>query len=512
MLPGAITGQRFAESLIRRTDHFDVDITRDITPTEGWIGHVSTGVWPAFAGNTAQFDRIHRVYPDLSGAWNTITHGSCLNDACDPTEQKIGMGYTQEEYSIQTKSYGTDLFCFDQSVTADRAKEQYDGLVKTLRDATNIILSDRYRREALRIASNKVCLRSGLPAFAYTLSADEMTLTPNYMPTSLQTIKAMMRQVQPLLMAGALNADPAMPPMFEYVTDIETGQRLREGNEELQDKWRFTDFVRGGNLYKYGITDSIGNFGFRYDPFPMRFLINGSTLVRVMPYTNVASSTSSGIIGSGGIRGNVNQKYIDAPVQLDFIWNRYAMKTLTREMRPINSQMPFLTRDMAGKWQFGMDNLGADSRGHPIENVRRNKGKFFADFANGTKPVRPEWVVAFLVQRQRAVFEVEEPTDTDRATYAAQDYTSDNEACSYEVTLEHGSISDITIGASTILCNGVNISHPASGTLADQAAVVAWLTANLSELGTWEATDTDEITLTGALCSTVSIPALPAAS
>src|SRR6266516_4224403 len=133
---------------------------------------------------------------------------------------------------------------------------------------------------------------------------------------------------------GALGAVPDMPPIFELVTDLETSHRLREGNPALTNNFRFTDFVQGGALFKYGITDSIGNFGIRLDPFPLRYLItNDNKLRRVLPYTNVAAS---GGYGGSGIKGNVNQDYIDAPAQVDFIWNRMAMRSLVRDTMEIN--------------------------------------------------------------------------------------------------------------------------------------------------------------------------------
>lgn len=498
----AISCKKFTDFLIRRNEHFDLDIIKDVRPTDGWIGHVSSGPWPAGTGVTHQFDRLHGTFPDLSQPWTDMTAGNCLGTPCDPTEQKIGFGYTQESYALQTKSYGTDLFCFDLIMSADRAKEQFSALLTSLRESTSIIYSDRLKNEALRIAKRKMLLALNLPAFTYTVSADGMTITPSALPTSRLTVPALMRQYQPLILEGAGGSMPEAAQMLELVTDEETAWRLVQGNPELRDMYRFSDFSQGGKLYKYGVTDAIGNYAIRVDRFPLRFLINGATLVRVLPFTNIAAS---GGFGGSGIRQDINEAYLNAPVQVDFIWNRGAMRSMTRTPDSVNPMMPFAKRDFAGKWQFVMDNLGADSNGCVIENSRRNKGKFIADFANGTKAEHPEWVIAFLSLRDRPKFVVE-IADFTAATYAAQDYTSDNDVCTFVLDLVHGAISNITIAASSITCNGVNISHPLSGTLADQAAVVVWLNANVGELGVWSAFDATTIRLTGSVCSSVTVP------
>ena len=384
------------------------------------------------------------------------------------------------------------------------AKEQFAGLISSLKDCSNIIVSDRLRNEALRMAGGKTLLAANLPAFTYTIDATGMLLTPSALPTSVLTVPALQRQVTPLMLNGAIGSVPDMPPIFELVTDLETSHRLREGNPDLTNAYRFTDFVKGGNLFKYGITDAIGNFGIRIDPFPLRFTItNANKLRRILPYTNVPAS---GGYGGSGIKAPVNNDYIDAPVQVDFIWNRMAMVSKVRDTMDINPAMPFAKRDFAGKWQFVMDNLGADANGCVIENSRRNKGKFIADFAFGTKDERPEWVIAFLTLRDRAKFTVVAPLFT-AAADGAQEYGSANDPCEFVITVDTGAVATSDIAAGSITCNGVNIAHPAANDLADQAALIVWLNANLSELGVWTAgEDATHVVLTGQVCSEVEIP------
>ncbi len=494
-----ITCNMFADFLIRRTEHLDEELIKDITPVDGWIGHVSTGKFDAYDGVTHTFDRMNRVFPDLSGCWENVTVTSCGGTPCNPNETKIGFGSTRDSYTLQTKSWSSDLFCFDLVMSADKAKEQFANYISTLKQATSFIMSDRLRKEALRIAGKKIVASAGLTEFTFTTNEDCTEIVPTALPTSKTTIQMLMRQLEPLKLNGYFGANPGIPNIAEYVTDMINGYTLVQGNAALVSAFRHSDFMVGGDLYKYGMTNSIGNFGFRYDPYPMRFQLlgDGVTLQEVKPYTNVAATS--------GIKGVPNDAYINARYQVDFIWNRMAMKSLTLESSPVNPAMPFAARDFAGKWQFVLDNLGADANGCVIENKRRNKGMFIADFRNATKAEHPEWVVAILTLRELACV-VDVAPCSDDPGYVTQDYSSANDTCDNPV-LEFdlsANTAPYVIAADSITCNGVPIDHPANAGSVSLAALVIWLNTNVSILGTWAETATG-VSLSGSSCNSVEL-------
>jgi len=505
----SISCKKFTDYLIRRAEHFDSDIIRDITPTQGWVGHVSTGMFPAGDGVTRQFDKFHRVQPDLSGEWTDMTAGNCIGTPCDPEETEICFGYTQEEYRLQEKSYKTQLFCFDLILSADRAKEQFGHLVGVLRDATSIIMSDRMRVEAFRIAGRHL-VPFGATAnepFTYVSTGNLITMTPNVVPTGILTVENLQRLVQPLILEGYGGTNPLPAQMFELVTDFETAWNLREGNTNLTNSFQFTDFAQGGKLYKYGITDAVGNFGIRIDPSPIRFLNDNGVLHRVFPYENQAAA---GGYGGAGIQGVVNQDYIDAPIQVDIIWHRMAMKSMVRDTMQINPMMPFAQRDFGGKWQFVMDNLGADSTGCVIENKRRNKGMFIADFALSTKPERPEWAVAFLSLRQPGCpAKVEVCEEFVAASYSEQNYSSACEPCEEPINLgvwlcEAGDT--MTVESNSATCNGALVAHEGTSGIASVSAYVQWLNDTFGDLGVFTLNEDDEIVFTSRICFTFTLP------
>lgn len=491
--------KRFTDFLIRHQPHFDDDIINTLLPTtSGWIGHVPTGAWPAGTEVEHTFDRTTRMFPDLSGCWEDVEGGSCLGTPCDPNEKFIGWGTNRLTYRLQSRSYRTQLLCFDQIQTAAKAKEQFAEIISGLRQSTVFIVTDRHQRDAVTLADNRVVADDSGTATTWTPSADCMTITVDAMPTSLLRVNDLQRWVRPLRMAGYLGINPeGSPGMYELVTDDETAWRLREGNPDLAPYVRLDNFIKGGALFKFGISDVVGNFMVRFEALPLRFqIVNDTTLRRVMPYTKEAATS--------GINMAVNQDYINARVQVSFIYHRMGFRSLVRESSQINPAMPFGARKWNGQWQFGMDNLGADASGCVINNVRRNKGYFFNDFQFATRPEHTEFLVAILHLVEQPCLVVQEPCSDDPG-YSEQDYTSDNDTCetqdiSFTPTPDGGPFS---IAANTITCNGVPIVHDAvSG--ATVAALATDLQSKVSILGTWTA-DGDEVVLSGTPCNSVGI-------
>ena len=310
-------------------------------------------------------------------------------------------------------------------------------------------------------------------------------------------------------------------PMLELVTAMDEIWNLVEGNPELSDHWRFEDFGdAAAKFYKYGWTGKVGNYGLRDDSYSLRFNIisqdgnGGGVLQIVYPYTNVAATE--------GIKEAINPDYDLAPVQLDFIWHRMAMTSLVRDTTQINAEMPFASRDFGGKWQFAMDNLTCGTMtvvdsvtGQTIQvpiavnNERRNKGKFIADFSFATKAEHPEFAEAFFVLREQACI-VDIPTCSTPPYPLAQNYDSSNALCTTaSTTLTFvPSLNPLTntyeIPADRILCNSMPIFHAAITGTNTLAALVAQLNTLVGAMGVWAVSGTN-ITLTGTACQTVAL-------
>lgn len=424
-----IACEKFTSLWPRRSEHLDNEILRDITPTDSLIGSVETGQFRAEDGVSHTFNKFNRVFPDLSTAWSDVTVDSCIGTPCDPEEVKIGMGSTKDSYSLKTISYATELYCFDKIMSADFAKETAANMISNLTDATIIINSNRIINEYFRIASNKwVATTNGLLPFTFTETGDLINVTVSQMPTAALTANHLRNRVQYQLLSGATGKSvKGRPPVIEVLTDMDTIWDLEQGDQAKFANWRYTDFdLASKEYYEYGWTGRMGNFMLKATLFPMRFnFVPGtSVLKRVFPYTNIQATL--------GIKGQVNDAYINAPVQATFIWHMRAMMIRMANSISINSRMPFAARDFAGKWQFVMDNLtcGRDVNGNPIavNNSRRNKGMFISDFKYATQAQFPEYAEVILHLRAQACISSAVPCGINYA-YPTQSYSSANPPC-----------------------------------------------------------------------------------
>lgn len=511
----AIPCTKFTDYLIRKSEHLEDDIIKSMHPIDTWVGHVSTGRFPAHSGVEQTFDRFENVFPDLTGTWEDVTGASCVGTPCDPSVSKIGFGFTRDSFRLQRKSYGTDLFCFDQILSADKAKSQFAHILVTLRRASTIISSNRLRNEALRIAGKKWVLRENtMKPVTMTWDSTMTLLTVSALPTSKVTGAHLQRRVQPQIRQGALGAElnKSKAPMLEYVTSMDEIWGMSQGNPALISHWQFQDFGEAAaQFYKYGWTGKVGNFGLRDDTFQLRFNLktlngNGSAVLQlVFPYENVAATQ--------GIKEEVNDAYDNAPYKIDFIWHRDAMKSLVRDTSTINPEMPFASRDFAGKWRWAMHDLtcGLDVNGNPIavNNEWGNKGKFLAQFSLATKAEHPELAEAMLALREPAVIVDAAVSATDPG-YPVQNYSSANEPCpTVDVVLNFTPVAkdDGTyfVPSNTILCNGIPIIHEELTGSKSLAALVVELNTKLAPMGIW-AVAGSEVTLTGASCTYVNIP------
>jgi hypothetical protein len=384
-----------------------------------------------------------------------------------------------------------------------------------LRRASSLITSHRFRTEGLRIAKYKwACANNGLVPITATWDSTMTFLTVSALPTSKITARHLQRRVQPQIREGALSEDinRNVQPMLEFVTDMDEVWNMVEGNPELTDHWRFTDFTDAEKFHQYGWVGKLGNYGLRADWTALRFNVyqynsDGSVVLQlVFPYTNVSATE--------GLKESVNSDFDNARIQLDFIWHRKAMTSLVRDTTAINPEMPFAMRDFAGRWQFVMDNLtcGTDVNGNPIavDNSRRNKGKFIADWAYATQAEYPELAEAFFHLREPACI-VDVPPCASDPGYPSQSYGSANSLCpASNIVLTftpqlNTATNTYQIPRDGVYCNGLAILNPPIEAATIDLLVSA-LNTNLSAMGVWAKATATTITLTGAVCQSVVLP------
>lgn len=537
--PGYLAPCQFTQLLVDQQPYYDKMIIEDIRPEDGWILHVETGNWEAHTGTNRIQDRFNHVWPNVTKIWRPVVAGNCIGTPCDQTEHTITWGSSRISYFLEKQSWATGLLCWDQMLHVTHAKEQLAYIISDLlKPATSAINSNFLRKRAAGIAGQKWIANSTFGqttnAFVFnwvqTTDADgelaEIFMDCNANPNNVFKLVPQMLQsrFQPLCRVGYLGKQPFkdMPPNVELVADMDTVWELDRlggvqgvgGIPSIAANWRFTEWDNTSKYWKYGFNGTIGNFVTRADPFNLRFnyvgVVGGLFRYQViLPFLNIASS---GAGGGAGLKDIPNPAFDRAQFRFSYIWHRKAMRCLMADATPVNPEMPFSARNFAGQWQFVMDNLGQDSLGNPIENKRRNKGQFIADFEMGIQPEYTEFLeLIFHKCEPQCIPEVN--TCAPDPGYPTQHYSSADVPCPntsapYTLTFTpvlNGTNGDYEVEVDGIECEGVQVQHGAIQGTTTIADLVAQLNAVAPELGTWSVAGANTIQLVGT-CASVMIP------
>jgi hypothetical protein len=543
-----VSCSQFTQFLVDQQPNYDKYIIKDIRPADaGWMAHVTSGTFEAWSGTQHTRDRFNNVFPNITKVWEAVTSGSCLGTPCDLNEHLIGWGSTRLVYGLEKQSWGTQLLCYDQDMHITHAKEQFAYIIsKILKPATSFIQSNFLRKRGAQFVDNKYIANRNFatPAsnfvYAWVVAGangdEEIYIDTNCPPTSVfkLTPQMLQRLVDPLTRIGYLGENPygdKQPPMLQLVTDEQTkweldrlgGQQGVGGIPSVSGNWRFESWESASKYWTYGFSGQLGNFAVRVDPMQLRFnfvgLVAGNYRYQVViPYKNIPSG---GAGSAAGIKSVNNPDYDNAQFAFSYIWHPKIIECLVSEALPVNPEMPFAARNFGGKWQFVMDNLGADVNGCVIENKRRNKGQFIADFKQAIAPNYTEFGVLIWHKREPSCVIEIQPCNSDPG-YPAQTYASRNADCVDEhvgtspipgntvITFTPAlSVSTGTyiVEANSALCEGGPLQHgPISGATTLAALVVQLSQPGTLEVaGTWAVASATTITLTGP-CASFFLP------
>jgi hypothetical protein len=506
-----LSPQQFQNLLLTQLPVYSDMVLRDVRPADFLAAHINQGLWDAFSGVSQTQDRLRNVWPNVTKKWEAVTETSCTGAPCDPAEHEICWGWERLTYGQERQSWRSPMFCFDQAISATKAKETISYYVSdVLFPATKAISSDYVRKKSLELAGNKLLANATMSSFTGTWSSigdEELYYTPSAWPTSKLTPEMIKRQIPKMRNLGYFGKWSNAPffggydNFAELVTDDDTAWELDKlaTNQRLGDLWRFNMWQAGHEYFQYGMGGQIGNYMVHVDPFPLRFLRRADGRAqRVLPYKNEATTQ--------GIGSEVNDDYLNAQYQISFIWHRQAWTLLTQDLTQLHPTMPFLVRGLNGQWNFAIDNLGQDCEGNAIANYRRNKGFYYADFRYGAKPMYTEWMTAIFHLREPANAYIVAPCAADPG-YPTQAYTSACDGCdgpyTWDIADDSQEDGSFVLDANTVTCNDVLVANGAIDA-ANMAALVIALNADaaLGALGTWSGTGTT-LTLIDSTCRPV---------
>lgn len=544
---------QFGQFLVAQDPYFDEYIIRDIRPSDGWLAHVTTGTFDAFTSTVHTRDRFNSVYPNVTKAWDQTNAVGCLGTPCDKNRHVIGFGSTRLTYFLEEQSWRTPLLCFDQEMHITKAKEQWAYIISDiLKPTVSWVQSNFIRKRGAQLADTKYIANrnfgNGTSTFTYTWviaganQDEEQFIDTNAPPSQVfkLTPQMLQRLVEPLLAVGYLGKNPfseQTPPMLELVTGTQTLWEIdrlsaQQGSlgasgvagtqsPNIVGNWRFTEFEAASKYWRYGFSGTIGNYAVRVDPNGLRFnfvgVVAGNYRYQVvLPYKNIPSS---GAGGQAGLKSIANPDFYFAQYEFSYVWHARGIQLLTAESPSINSEMPFLRRNLAGQWRFAMHDLGSDQNGCVIENIDQNKGLFVNSFKQAVAPDHTEFLVLIFNKREPSCV-IEIGTCNADPGYPTQSYNSANTECADE----HSGTSPIPINttvtftpilntgtgtyliaANSVLCENAPVTHGAVSGISTVAALVAQLNVTLDFMGTFTVLNATQFQLTGP-CATVSIP------
>lgn len=532
-----ISCDKFTQWLVDQQPQYDELILADIRPTDSWVGNVATGTFESRLGVERRLDRFRHVWPNVTKQWLRTESAGCLGTPCDKTEHIVGWGSERIVYYLEEQSWATPLLCFDQLMHITHADEQFSYIIsKILRPATSAIMSNFLRKRLLQFAGQKLIANANLDPFTFEWTAvgdEEIYFDCSAAPTSVFKLVPQMLQVQfnPLMRLGYSGENPfkETAPYIELVTDIETCWELDKlggstgvgGTPSVSGNWRFTEWTAADAYWRYGFSGQIGNFMVRTDWAGLRFnyvgqsgaaVQNAANIYRyqvVLPYVN---QVTGGAGGQPGLGDTSNPAFDKAHFGISFITHKKAITALVADATPINPEMPFSARDFGGRWQFVLDNLGADPNGCVIENKRRNKGQFIGDFKLAIRPEYTEFALAFFHKREPlCVPEVN--TCSPDPGYPHQTYQSDPGGCPVDTTTF--AITPVTEAATgfyhvlqnSVLCSGALLDNGELNGTSTLSALAAQFNADavLSQIGTWSVSGSN-LQVTTAQCTELVVP------
>lgn len=411
------------------------EFVKDLLPRDvPFLSLYENKVWDSFTGDTHTWDRIHVAMPNDAGDWEQMDATACAMAICDPESRQIDWGATRASFHKFRRAWKTRILCLDQLRHVEEAEQQLEAIWQGLAKVPEYIQADWLKyQQALGSDFIYPCSSSVAPvtttAAMFTGGLNLFNIGAGNLPTSKLVMPFLMQQIPRLQYNGYFDGEFVPAGMFKLITDIQTAYDLCNGNPALTQMFQAADFEKGGKYFKYGAMMGCGNFLIQIHPYPPRFnpTTTAGVLRRVWPFQNMPTTV--------GMRPTVDPQYENACYQISVIPHRKAREIYTGEIPSIHPEFKFGSRDLWGKWKWINDAYLVafdpnDGTSCEMENPRRNKGYFLADFEAGVRNTRPELECVILHQREKQAM-----VDLPRCA----DCTEWNETATYQSLLPYNS-------------------------------------------------------------------------
>ena len=336
-----------------------------------------------------------------------------------------------------------------------RRKEQLTQIMNILTEQTALVWTTRYQDEYVRLAQNKIT-PTGSDASSAALnyasvSSDLSSFSPIVNATSKLTQGILRRVYMRLLRDGAGSAAQGKEngaPVFNLITSAETSDDIIKLNSDIRSDFRYST-KPNELLAPLGVERSYGGFYHIIDPYPPRYnrvaltaTAHASAVYTVADSTGLEVGDVITVTGNDGTTVKSTTSVVSAltatsvtisaavtsPSSTDklFAWKRVFPFTRTSATKgnkyDINASylsaayedsiilVNEVYHSVVPKPLGSMGQMGFDAQGYRGDfkwknipdratNVDGAVGFFRATFANGSKPVRPEW--GYVIRHKR---------------------------------------------------------------------------------------------------------------
>jgi hypothetical protein len=362
--------------------------------TSPWLDLPKQENWPEGQGYSINVLTLGRSLPRETVRWTTVeASANTGGGACIPAKQRLEITNAVKTYNLQQTALESPDLCMLDLMNSFKAEQQLSHMMEVLTENTRQVWIDRNRSQYVSLATNKlIATKTGFVEpvngdFATSFTADDVTqLTGNHLKN------AYARMVR--LGAGKNsygNADGR--PSFLAVVGMET-------NELLNLEVRYRQDIRESSrvpelLAPLGIERMFKGFYLADEVNPPRFNLETTTTTGANPVTTKRWVEVKPYVWSGtGATAELieNPDYASATYEDTIIYHPDVFRSVIMPPARSYGQAKFNPQTFRGDWNF----LNIANRD---DNPDQNYGFFRGVFANGSKPVFPQY--GFVIRHKR---------------------------------------------------------------------------------------------------------------
>jgi hypothetical protein len=377
------------------------------------------------------------------------------NNVSLPKFANVEFAQTLRTYDLRRVALESPNISLEDLRFPVRRKEQLTQIMNILTEQTALVWTTRYQDEYVRLAQNKITPTGADAASAAlnyaTVSSDLSSFSPVVNATSKLTQGILRRVYMRLLRDGAGSAAQGKEngaPVFNLITSAETSDDIIKLNDNIRSDFRYST-KPNELLAPLGVERSYGGFYHIIDPYPPRYnrvaltaTAHASGVYTVADSTGLEIGDVVTVTGNDGTTVKSTTSVVSAltatsvtisaavtsPSATDklFAWKRVFPFTRTSATKgnkyDINASylsaayedsiilVNEVYHSVVPKPLGSMGQMGFDAQGYRGDfkwknipdrgtNPDGSVGFFRATFANGSKPVRPEW--GYVIRHKR---------------------------------------------------------------------------------------------------------------